>query len=223
MNRSRAIVLCILVAVVVLGGLAFCLWDYRHLATLENMQSALGWVGERGALPFFALMAAAPMLGLPVSPFLLAAVPLFGFGVGLTGVVCAMSVNLVLSWLLSAKCFRPFFERLLRKAGYEIPSFSAGDMMGIAFALRITPGVPLVFQNYALGVAQMPLGPYLLVSLPTVLFLSISIVLFGDALFKGSVAAILLAVGVFVLVAVTLHVLRKRRNGKSRIHLVEGR
>ncbi len=88
-------------------------------------------------------------------------------------------------------------------------------MITVAAMLRITPGTPFPLQNYLLGLARMPFGWYMAVSLPLNLSIAFSIVWFGDALIKGNAMMILLAFSVIIAVILAVRQLRARLKRKS--------
>ena len=119
------------------------------------------------------------------------------------------------SWLVAGKWFRPPFERLVSRLGYTVPEMTKETMITVAAMLRITPGTPFPLQNYLLGLARMPFGWYMAVSLPLNLSIAFSIVWFGDALIKGNATMILLAFSVIIAVILAVRQLRARLKRKS--------
>ncbi len=160
-----------------------------------------------GPLAFFLAMAILPLFWAPLSPFLIFA-PAFGMGVAIAGTLAALTVNMTLAWLVSGSWFRPFFERLVKRFGYSVPRLAERDMMSVALMIRIMPGMPFPLQNYLLGLSGMPLGKYLLVSVPTAAVLSTSLVLFGEALLKGSGGLAFAALLLFAVVTLLVRFLR---------------
>ncbi|MEM9160620.1 MAG: VTT domain-containing protein [Verrucomicrobiota bacterium] len=194
---------------------AFVLWGYREEIKQIDFQAWADQVAEKGPIPFFVAMAVLPAAWFPVSPFMIGAGALFEREVAVLGVTLAMSSNMAFCWLLSGKLFRPLFERLLARFGYTAPELSKSNMVQAALLLRITPGVPFPFQNYMLGLARMPFGWYMLVSLPISLGYGMCFVFFGDALFEGDLKMILLAVSALIAASFGIRVLRERLKRKK--------
>ena len=159
-------------------------------------------------------MAVLPSFWAPVSPLLLLAGAIYEMPVAIGGSAAALAINMALSWLLAGKFFRPPFERLVNRFGYSVPELKRESMFTVAVLLRITPGMPFPLQNYLLGLARMPFLWYMGVSLPLTLILSLSIVIFGDAILKGNTALILLAISFFVALSFGVRFLRARLKAK---------
>ncbi|HCR31160.1 MAG TPA: hypothetical protein DIV79_14200 [Opitutae bacterium] len=180
-----------------------------------DVQATVDWVASFGPVPFFAAMAIFPSLWAPVSPFLILAGALYDMPVALLGSGLALSTNMAISWLVAGKWFRPPFERLVHRFGYTVPEMTKETMVTVAALLRITPGMPFPLQNYLLGLARMPFGWYMAVSVPLNLSIAFSIVWFGDALLKGNATMILLALSVIIALSLAVRQLRARLKRKS--------
>ena len=180
-----------------------------------DVQATVDWVASFGPVPFFAAMAILPSLWAPVSPFLILAGALCDMPVALLGSGLALSTNMAISWLVAGKWFRPPFERLVHRFGYTVPEMTKETMVTVAALLRITPGMPFPLQNYLLGLARMPFGWYMAVSVPLNLSIAFSIVWFGDALLKGNATMILLALSVIIALSLAVRQLRARLKRKS--------
>ncbi len=193
---------------------AVLVWLFRHELGQVDVQAGIDWIADFGPIPFFAAMAILPSFWAPVSPFLLLAGALYEMPVAIGGSAAALATNMALSWLLAGKFFRPPFERLVHRFGYSVPELKKESMFTVAVLLRITPGMPFPLQNYLLGLARMPFLWYMGISLPLTLILSLSIVIFGDAILKGNTALILLAISLFVALSLGVRFLRARLKAK---------
>lgn len=190
-------------------------WRFRHQLGEIDIQQGIDWIASFGPIPFFVAMAILPSFWAPVSPFLLLAGAIYEMPIAIAGCAAALATNMALSWLLAGKFFRPPFERLVHRFGYSVPELKKESMFTIAVLLRITPGMPFPLQNYMLGLARMPFLWYMGISLPLTLVLSLSIVIFGDAILKGNMTLILLAVSLFVALSLGVRFLRARLKAKS--------
>lgn len=214
MLSSRIKILIGLAAIGALVGAAnvWLFWD----EILEiDVRAAVDWIACFGPVTFFAAMAILPSLWAPVSPFLLLAGALYDMPLALLGSGLALSSNMAISWLVAGKWFRPLFERLVHRFGYTVPEITKETMVTVAALLRITPGIPFPLQNYLLGLARMPFGWYLAVSLPLNLSIAFSIVWFGDVLLKGNATMILLALSAIIALSLAVHQFRARLKRKS--------
>ena len=180
-----------------------------------DVRAAVDLLAGFGPVTFFAAMAILPSLWAPVSPFLILAGALYDMPLALLGSGLALSSNMAISWLVAGRWFRPPFERLVHRFGYTVPEMTKKTMVTVAALLRITPGIPFPLQNYLLGLARMPFGWYMAVSLPLNLSIAFSIVWFGDALLKGNATMILLALSVIIALSLAVRQLRARLKRKS--------
>lgn len=211
-RRSQIFLAAALLLAALLG--AGVLWQFRDQLDRERLLALVESFAAMGPWVFFGLMAVLPLFWIPVSPFLLLA-PAFGMPVAIAGSWAALSVNMVVAWFISGKWFRPLFVRLVTRFGYSIPVVSSKGMVAFAVLLRITPGMPFPLQNYLLGLARMPLGKYLLVSLPLVWMISASLLLVGGSIMKGSAALALLGIALAVAVALGLRWWRGNLQAKA--------
>ncbi len=179
-----------------------------------QMERAVEFVRASGPLPFFTAMALLPAVGFPLSPFTLAAGPVFGptMGAGVV-VLCTMlgiAINVALSYWLASRALRPIAEWVVRRLGYRMPEMqSEAAWLAIVF-LRVVPVAPFCVQSILLGLARVPFGPYMLIStLVPSAYAAVAIVM-GDALMRGDRWAMAGAGALCVVVGVVLHVMRKR-------------
>ncbi len=135
---------------------------------------------------------------------------LYDLPLALGGSIAALGTNMALSWLLAGKWFRPPFERLALRFGHRVPEITRGNMITVAVLLRITPGVPFPLQNYLLGLARMPFGWYIGISLPITSSFAFAFILFGDAILKGNVTVVLLAISLLIALSFGVRILRAR-------------
>lgn len=199
--------ICLVVGVVVL-------WHYREYLDREHLNLVFEKFAEMGPWVFFSLMAILPLFWMPLSPFLLLA-PAFGTTAAIVGSFSAIAVNMIVAWFVSGKWFRPLVVRLVQRFGYSVPELPPKSMVGIALLMRLTPGLPFTFQNYLLGLAQMPLSKYLLVSLPIMWSVSASFILLGESVMRGNWHLAAIALGVAILVAIVFRYIRIRLKAKQ--------
>lgn len=175
----------------------------------------------RGAGPvaFFTAMALLPAVGAPALAFLLTVGPAFGPTLGMGTVIVlsllAIAFNMALSYFLARRAFRPLLEKLCARLGYQLPRAAAGDEFDLVVILRLTPGIPFPFQNYLLGLAEIPFGKYMLTSLACSAPAATAFIVFGDAMLQGKGRAALLGVGLILAVAAGTQLVRKHY-GKKR-------
>jgi uncharacterized membrane protein YdjX (TVP38/TMEM64 family) len=168
---------------------------------------------------FFSAMALLPTAGVPMSPFALAAGPLFGAQLGTPLVIglglAAITFNLTLSYWLARRWLRPVLARLVARLGYRLPEVERGDATDLIVLLRVTPGPPFFVQNYLLGLAEVPFVPYLAISCAVQWSFNVAFILFGDALSQGRGRTALLALGLLMALVAGTHLVRKHLGRKK--------
>jgi uncharacterized membrane protein YdjX (TVP38/TMEM64 family) len=176
-----------------------------------------------GPWAFFAAMALLPAVGMPLMAFSLTAGPAFGPSMGIGWVVAAglaaITFNLLLTYWLARRALRPFLEKVMKRWGHRLPKLDVADTTDLIVAVRVIPGIPFFVQNYMLGLANAPLGKYLLISCAAQWTYAAGFILFGDALLHGKGKLIISALIVLVLAFVITHFLRRHLAGRKLQHV----
>lgn len=203
----KLVILAVIVAVVV----ALLLRGVNLRALLNQ---TLAWIRGVGPTTFFVAMAILPSFGFPLLGFTLPVGPVFSPQLGIPLVIflvtLSMTCNLLLTYWLARYAFRPFLERLIVRLGYQLPQVAPQDRLSLAVLLRVTPGPPFCLQSYILGLAEVPLRIYMLVSCLITIPQAIALILFGDSLMKGKGKVAFLAFSVIVALSVLIHWVRRR-------------
>jgi len=186
----------------VLVGGVFFIFGLLYLAYLTSIQiwgqSAHEWLTKmwgliraelvsNGLLLFLAI-AILPGLILPVAP-LLGLAGLWGGenGPWLSCFYCVLALFGNLSWTywLARGPARNLLFKILSRTRFSMPESTPKNITEWALILRLTPGVPFIFTNYALGLLGMAFVPYLSVSLPVLAFTACGYVLAFAGIFGG--------------------------------------
>ena len=153
----------------------------------------------------FVAIAVLPAFILPVAPLLTLAGIWGAKGgpwVACGYAVLAVTVNLTWTYWLAAGLGRGFIQRLLRRTKYEIPSPDKENEFAWALILRLTPGVPFIFTNYALGLIRMPFWRYFLISTPVLAVTVGGYVLTFAGIFGGGWQYVWMGVSIIVVITV---------------------
>ncbi|MGH7944092.1 MAG: TVP38/TMEM64 family protein [Opitutaceae bacterium] len=200
------------VAIVAIAALLFV--AAGRFEVRARMNEVVETVRDAGPVPFFTAMTLLPTVGFPLSPFTLAAGPVFGPTMGVGWVVLcgigAITLNVALTYWLAARALRPVAEWAVRRLGYRLPAVQPHAAWLAIIILRTVPVTPFCVQSILLGLARVPFGPYMLVSIVVPSAYATALILLGDSLMRGDRWAIAGAVALFVAVGVILHVMRKR-------------
>jgi len=127
----------------------------------------------------------------------------------------AATVNILLTYWLARRVFRPRIARLVARFGYKLPVLDKADLTDLIVILRVTPGTPFCVQNYLLGLADAPFGRYMAISCTVMWAYVGAAIVFGDALLSGRGGAAVFAIGLLAAIAAASHLVRHHM-GKRR-------
>jgi len=179
-----------------------------------EMQHAIDLCRAAGPVPFFLAMTLLPLVGFPLSPFTLSVGPVFGQTLGLGTVIgfsiLAVTINVALSYAISAHLLHPAAMRFVQWLGCRLPEISQKSAWMTTLAVRIVPGPPFFLQSYLLGLVRVPFGIYMCVSTLVPLGYLVGIILVGDALARGDRWTAAAAVALVLAIGGVIHFLRKR-------------
>jgi uncharacterized membrane protein YdjX (TVP38/TMEM64 family) len=196
---------------VLIAAAGLIVWRTGLMATLQGIVLTLR---EAGPGVFFVAMALLPAVGFPLMAFTLAAGPVFGPTLGTGWVIgwslTAVMVNLLLTYWLANRAFRPLATRLLAWFEFKLPESTAGGAWQLALIVRLTPGPPFWVQSYVLGLIRVPLLPYLVVSMLVMAGFIVALVAGGEAVVQGNGRLAIAAISVLLISVAVLQLLRKR-------------
>lgn len=149
----------------------------------------------------FAALVVLPGLPVPTSALMVLAGtvwrdrPVMACGLALL----ALALNMSWTYWAAARPGRGLVERLLAAGALRVPELPRGNHLRLLLVLRLTPGVPLFFQNYLLGFFRVPFRLYLPVSMACTGLISCGIVLSGAGVAGGNFVPAITGVGLIVL------------------------
>lgn len=156
-----------------------CLFGIGVVAVVLAWQAGYGladlkgaWDGLKGYLVenpwvLFVALVVLPGLPVPLSALLVIAGLVWGKQPVMACSLCLLALALNLTWTywLAAGPARRLVEKLLASSSIAIPELPRGDHLKLILVLKLTPGIPMFFQNYLLGFLRAPFHVYLPVSL----------------------------------------------------------
>jgi uncharacterized membrane protein YdjX (TVP38/TMEM64 family) len=128
-----------------------------------------------------------------------------GFALVMAGLV----VDFTLGYWLARRWLRVPLSGWLARRGYSVPKLSAADEIPFILLFRVTPGMPLVVQNYLLGLAEVNFRRYLLISLAVQSVYALGFVWLGQSLQQSSAWKLLLGVSALVALGLMIALLRR--------------
>ena len=166
------------------GILYFLGFDIKFFK--DGAHQILPWLEQTNPIIFFTAMALLPLISFPISPLLIAAGLIYSTATTVVGVSLALAVNVALGYYVAHHLVRSWAEKMVRKAGFEIPKeIPTKHIHRIILLVRLTPGMPLFAQNYILGLLRIPFSPYFMISWPLQIMMSLGWALTGGALYQG--------------------------------------
>ena len=163
----------LIIAVVVVLGLALIAYYFPIIPILERLSSWIGSLGLVGLALFVLVLAVSSLFFFPASPVIIATAAVFGFMFGIVGAVLGVALGASLGFFLSRSFLRKDVAERLRAN----PTFRAIDLAieeegwKIVALLRLCP-IPFGLANYLYGLTGVRFQPYLwttvLGSLPSI-------------------------------------------------------
>ncbi len=151
--------------------LVAAVWALRsgHLGsqvTPEALRERLGAFGPYAPYLYFLAYALLVNLIVPASAMVIAGSIAFGWKTAFLLCIPATMLAHLIGYLVSAALLREPVRRFLARAGWidVLERLEERSPWRLAFAARFTP-IPVGAQNYLLGLAQIPIGPYLIGSI----------------------------------------------------------
>jgi uncharacterized membrane protein YdjX (TVP38/TMEM64 family) len=190
-------------------------YDLADLKTAWDTLKA--YLVEKPWVLFLALVIL-PGFPVPLSALLVIAGLVWGKQPVMACSLCLLALALNLTWTywLAAGPARRLVEKLLAASAVTIPDLPRGDHLKLILVLKLTPGVPMFFQNYLLGFLRAPFHLYLPISLLCNGIVGTGIVLssvgIGDGKMMPALTGIsLIAVGVVLTQLVRGWLARRKR------------
>jgi len=156
----------IIITLVVLGLIAFNFYfpfkDYLQDA-VDFCESQQSW----GSVLFFILFVICGICFIPVSPLIMVAGTIYGFGLGYLLVVSAAMTSVVATYAIGKKLWPEYVERLRHRNPHFEAVFEAISHHGgfLVFLIRLNPFLPYSLINYLFTIPKLDYKRYLLGSL----------------------------------------------------------
>lgn len=211
----------LLAALGIVLGAVIVVWADALSGLAEQWRRVLELVRQSGAPVFFMAMTLLPLVGFPLSVFIFSAGPLFAPSMGLPMVMAtcvgAVLINISMAYWMAAKMLRPTMERFIRWLGYNWPQMELTKSWEFTLVMRLLPGMPFFVQSYALGMTGVKFRVYLGLSMLVAVGQIVAGVLVGDGLLRRDPQQLAIAGGVFALLGLCIHLLRKRLAARRKL------
>lgn len=178
---------------------------------MDEFKHLLATFGSQYPWAIFLAIAILPGFGFPASPLLLLAGLVWGSSATSCGLaLAAVALNIVWTHGLARGPGKSVVIRLLGNRWDHLSTLPRTDLAKMAWLLRVTPGVPLFVQNYAIGVLGIPLRFSLLTALPVAGLFVCGFVLTGGAIFEGRTGLIVSGICLVAAAVVAARLFGKR-------------
>ena len=164
--------------IAVLAGLA-TVTAYGLTLGREALIRWLEWLRGLGPVPFYGVFSTFISVGVPPTPFLLAAGAAFDLGTNLIGLLFAYSLSLAISYCYGNRLFRGPMQRFLERKTPLARTFLIEHPRMAIVLVRLLPGFPYVLQNCLLAAVCRSFSSYFLVSLAPLLLMASLYILVG--------------------------------------------
>lgn len=139
-----------------------------------------------------------PMVGFPITPFLVLLGLRFGSAWGIVLMMAVMPIHLVVSFWFTRAVAGPWIRILAKKMGVSIPELPENRRLGFAFLFMVIPGLGYSIKNLLLPLSGIRFFPYLVCGWLIQGIMGVPFVIMGKALIQWDVK-LLAVVGIIVL------------------------
>lgn len=178
-------------------------------ASLDTLSAYLQ--AEANRYVFLLLMALLPLLGLPISIFLVLIGVLFGIGKGIVLASGVTFFHLVTTYGIVHSMLRPLLVRILQSYALTIPQLPEEKRKRLSFTLMVVPGLPYALKNYMLAMADLPFRQYLAIGWLANLIVNVPFIVLGRGLVRVD-PLVLAGLAVLLVLGIGAYSLLKKRD-----------
>lgn len=172
--------------------------------------------GSTHTLHFVALFIVLPLVGFPVSVFLLLLGAKFGLAQAVAIMFGVMAIHVGVSFPAANILLRPLIEKSLARTTYRLPQFRKDGFVWPSLVFMAVPGLSYSMKNYILALSGVPFGFYFIIAWLVQALLGIPLVAAGTMADRGHFAWVAVLVFVFITLAAALHRWTVRRRTARR-------
>jgi len=167
-------------------------------------------------LELFVAMSVLPLVGVPVSPFWVAAGIRMGPVVAMAASISALAINVALGYWLANRALRGPLSLWIAERGYSIPRPRGASETQFIIMIRIAPPLPLAVQNCILGLVGVGFGRYMFFSILLQAAYALGFVWFGYALTGKKLWHIVLGAGTLAAILLGMNLVRSALRARFR-------
>ena len=201
---------------IALGSAGFFLYAYRDSLSLTKFQAFIGTFSPGVLIAAFMVF---PLLGAPISVFLIATGLRFGFPMGVLVTFLSLIVHHVIAFRLAHGRWRKSVQSKITRKGRKIPELAPEHQAGWTALFAAVAGPPYAIKLYLLALTNIRFRIYIGVGVPVYTLCCMPAVAAGAMAgrFNGwwfPLAGVVIAVGVL-----TTRILRKRAAARKALEL----
>jgi len=161
-------------------------------------------------LLFIGLYIVLPLIGFPISPFLVLLGIKFGGWLGVLIMFAGMPLHLAVALFLSHSFLRSWLRKLFEKLDYRLPKIPANREAWFGFVFMAVPGLSYALKNYILALSGISKRIFLLSGFWVQGIMGVPLVILGDAAAEKHLFLLIGIVIVLLLLYAFIYHIRKR-------------
>jgi uncharacterized membrane protein YdjX (TVP38/TMEM64 family) len=194
-----------LLAIAVLAAILGVRWWEEAAAFIDYAVSS-----ETNAGIFLTMFAVLPLLGFPISAFLVLLGVKFGGWYGSLIMAVGMPFHLIVSFLVANSFMRALLQRCLESMNYRLPQIPQKRALWFSFVFMAVPGLPYTVKNYVLPLSGAPFRYYFLSGYLVQGAMGIPFVVAGDAVAGEHLVILAVIFAVMLAIYAVVQQLRQR-------------
>lgn len=181
----------------------------------EYLQKAVSFVDQSMSSPLFIiLMVVLPVVGFPISVFLIVGGIKFGILWAILLWLAVLPVHATIGYYVARWARSPLERFLSDKMGYHIPKIPENNTAMFSFLFLAIPGIPYAGKNYLLALAGVPFRYCVLMNCIVQCALGIPFIVLGKSAAEMDMTLFYIALVIFVAGYFLLRWLKKRYGDK---------
>ncbi len=207
-NKILFFAAVVVIAAVVAGGIYLAI-------KYEYFQKAVSLVDESMSSPLFiTLMVVLPVVGFPISVFLIFGGIKFGILWAILLWLVVLPIHATIGYYVARWARGPLERFLSDKMGYHIPDIPENNTAMFSFLFLAVPGIPYAGKNYLLALAGVPFRYCVLMNCIVQTALGIPFIVLGKSAAEMDMTLFYIALVIFVMGYFLLRWLKKRYGDK---------
>jgi len=206
MNRRRmAALAAAMLGALVLGGALYG-WLGDEIAAFLN------YAVSKGTHPglFLLMFAVLPLLGFPITVFLVLIGAKFGAWAGVLIMAAGMPLHLLAAFGFANSFLRPLIRRYMEKANHPLPEIPPNRVGWFSVVFMAVPGLSYILKNYILAFSGVPFRWYFLSGYLVQGAMGVPFVIAGDAVAAESLLLLAAVLAALLLIYGVVYKIRRR-------------